>query len=855
MERIPPNKKRAREGDDIALPPTHRPTPPLGSHPAAGSARVRPTPLPQDDGKALRLRDVQTGAGPQSDPLRARHAPRRSPPEGRPGAARADAAALSVLATDPPLVEVRVGAQLRYARARLANMDKGLVIARRSERLDGLYSMGFASCRAVILESSCAVGLSHTALTGDDFVNHVRACVRAFRMRCGAEAPRLTIGHAPDLYADALAAEWHAHGPESFLRSEQLCFGPAHAEEIEVQREEQPDADAEELCRNDVAVAMRARVAALRRQAGQCGAHGQLMTLPRGALLVPLHGPIDLLDPLSRTPRPVSSQAAPAAHGRSDGAGRADRKADPAAPAPRATGGMPATNASGGDDLPHGALVSISVDGAVRYPRARLVADDSTLVVRPARDPSCGLFARDLHEHLLLVLQPPPEPALAPGGGPLPRATALVRIEACDPRYVLDAAEAVQAFGTHVGFPVHVRVAFAPEDFESTVVSSLDQFSAKELLRIHRIDAEPPPGASDEERAERLVALLCAHHRQRAETLAQRLKTQAPIALPNASVLLTPSGELDGFGAEAFPQVVLAHLGGASRGAAGAGPALPAAEADIPHGATVRVSDGPDRVYPRAHLVANEAELTVRTSQEASSGLFTQEIYEHLVLALVGPRRAAPDGRADGLPSATALVRLDTTEDNYLAQADEAVRAFESQAGRPVRVRVVAASEVLEARIEAETLDAETLLRRYRIPSHPPQDLSGDALHGWVVERIIDEHNARADRLAARHEGSTAIAVPNNAILLAPDGELVTFEDEPAVELALPTSSGREADAAPPARRGDGKGARPAQAGGPRHVPGPEAPPRAPGGHRVDPGFQQGPPVSGPSGLPMKPPH
>lgn len=548
--------KRRRDSDGPGVPaqPAARGRGDTGSSPSSTDALVRPTISFRADGKDVRLRDVELQA--PAVPLAA--APRRQPDASdrtdMPHAAQASAA---------PLLSVKVDGQIKYAKARLADMNEGLVTARRTEAIDGLYSEGFASCRAVILHSATAVGLSHTSSVGSVFLQHVDACRAEFRDEYGDAPVRLVIGASVELHRAGLEDEWDAYGGDDFLVSERMYFGEDHVAAIREARAALREPSEDDLRLSDVDIALNARLARLSAEARKCGA-AELVRLPHGAVMVPLDGPIDLLDgPL---PRAVSRGLQAAPH-----AASTDRKSAPDPHSARSNGHASMRHRAQAShqaaaaatrlaarvedaepaEFGHGAIVAVSHAEEVLYPHARLVVGDGKLSVRRAGDASTGLLTQDVTRELVLALIGPPfaVPSLS-GIGPQPRATALMRLDTRED-YREQADRAVREFERTAGGPVQARVGIATEDFEAHVEAEMDQYSVRGLLEEYGAAAIRP----DELAGEALLACIVEAHKGRAQELADRLRGEV-IDLPNNIVFLDPSGELDVFANE--PDVSLA---------------------------------------------------------------------------------------------------------------------------------------------------------------------------------------------------------------------------------------------------------------------------------------------------------
>lgn len=548
--------KRRRDSDVPAVP----------AQPASRSRRPnllvsrtpeRPAETPNRDGKAVRLRDVE---------LQAPAAPLGAQPRWQPDARDWAGMHHAAHTAGPPLLSVKVDGQIRYAKARLADMDDGLVTARRTEAIDGLYSEGFASCRAVILQSATAVGLSHTSLVGADFLEHVEACRAEFRDKYGDAPVRLVIGASVDLHRAGLEDEWAAHGGDEFLTSERMYFDDAHVAAIRKARAALREPSEDNLRRSDVDIALNARRARLSAEARDCGA-AALERLPHGAVMVPLDGRIDLLDgpaPRAASPGP---QAAPHA-------GSTDRKSVPEPPSARSNSHasvplhaqasrQPEAPSAGLGEFGHGALVTVSHAEEVLYPHARLVVDDGELAVHRAGAPCTGLLTQAVTRQLVLALIGPPYavPSLS-GTGPQPTATALIRLDTQED-YQDQAARAVLEFERAAGGPIQVRVGVATEDFVAHVEATMDRYSVEELLEEYGATAVRPEELADEA----LLACIVDAHKARAQELAARLRGEV-IDLPNNIVFLDPSGELDVFASE--PDVTLAPSAAALAAAAAA---------------------------------------------------------------------------------------------------------------------------------------------------------------------------------------------------------------------------------------------------------------------------------------------
>jgi hypothetical protein len=206
--------------------------------------------------------------------------------------------------------------EVLYPRALLAEMDAGLVIAKRAEPIPGIYSGGFSACRAVILQSRSQIALAHMAKRVEDgreeFEGSIDACLKLFRKRAQGEKVRLSIGYSTpglrDAYAgDARTLGWHAfcEDHDGDLRRAVDASLPAGSESQKIKR-----AIKILLDRSERTMATWAGGAWARKNGVK------LLQLPHGALLVPVNG--NAIDLFRSEP---SDLAVPAPHG-PDGSGR-----------------------------------------------------------------------------------------------------------------------------------------------------------------------------------------------------------------------------------------------------------------------------------------------------------------------------------------------------------------------------------------------------------------------------------------------------------------------------------------------------------------------------------------------------
>lgn len=109
-------------------------------------------------------------------------------------------------------------------RAVVAEMDDGLVIAPRGPDVDGVCSVGFASCLALILSNDKGVGLVHSSGTMG-FHEDIEDALEEFAVMTGQPA-RLAIGYHLESYRDQLWQFARRMSAAAFARDNR-CTPPA----------------------------------------------------------------------------------------------------------------------------------------------------------------------------------------------------------------------------------------------------------------------------------------------------------------------------------------------------------------------------------------------------------------------------------------------------------------------------------------------------------------------------------------------------------------------------------------------------------------------------------------------------
>ena len=134
----------------------------------------------------------------------------------------------------PPMhegfVKISTAHRVLMARAVVAEMDQGLVIAPRGLHLDGVCSVGFASCLALMLSNSKGVGLVHTSgLKSHE--EEIQEAQEEISLRTGLPA-RLRIGYNLASFREELWQEAQRSSAAAFARDYQCTPAAAGADEL-----------------------------------------------------------------------------------------------------------------------------------------------------------------------------------------------------------------------------------------------------------------------------------------------------------------------------------------------------------------------------------------------------------------------------------------------------------------------------------------------------------------------------------------------------------------------------------------------------------------------------------------------
>lgn len=188
-----------------------------GSEAAAGAVRERSAierkgsdPIPIVRAGAV------TGGSPAGRPLAAAPGP-------MPSIAPLGADPRSLPTMHEGIVRISTTHRVLMRRALVAEMDEGLVIALRGPHADGVCSVGFASCLAVMLSNSRGVGLVHASGVVD-FDEVIQDTREEFSLRTGQPA-RLMLGYNLESFREQLWNEAQRTSAAAFARD--YAYAPA----------------------------------------------------------------------------------------------------------------------------------------------------------------------------------------------------------------------------------------------------------------------------------------------------------------------------------------------------------------------------------------------------------------------------------------------------------------------------------------------------------------------------------------------------------------------------------------------------------------------------------------------------
>lgn len=186
-------------------------------------------------------------------------------------------------------VSIKAGSEVRVARAIFADMNEGLAIAMADGPDQGVCSLGFATCYALVLKSSNAIGLEHTSMPVEDLPEDIEAALQRFTEETGTKGELFAIGYGLNGYRDDLRQEAKSQSlsAEAFAKSHGYTGSiTGTTEEEKMERVIQSILDGHQ--RETTAFARKRGIPAFE--------------MPHGALYVDLQGYIDVFSELATEP-------------------------------------------------------------------------------------------------------------------------------------------------------------------------------------------------------------------------------------------------------------------------------------------------------------------------------------------------------------------------------------------------------------------------------------------------------------------------------------------------------------------------------------------------------------------------